>query len=353
MTEDKGVLGFILPVSYSREEETMEKRTASDEKRGTKLSNFFEISTYFSTDGEFNEESLRMTIRDMLSILKNELGEERIGDINEEMSNYLFNITKYMLEKGFSGPALKILNTANDEFEKLGMYDIRIPAAQVKQLLESSAQPHRSDDKMKSYTAMRKKIFNAAIEVFSKKGYHPATIDEIAALSGIGKGTVYRNFKSKEDLLDQLLIEKYKEIIDSMSQTFAKDTDILEQIQEVIVNWVNFIEKNPVVYRLIQDQAITQNISGGKMFYDYFVTHLPLIKERIIALNKDQKIKTTSFYTVYYGILGFIDGVAHKWFRNGMSYPLKKEIPIILEVIFNGFVGEGKTGKRFYIHPDD
>ena len=331
----------------------MEKRTASDEKRGTKLSNFFEISTYFSTDGEFNEESLRMTIRDMLSILKNELGEERIGDINEEMSNYLFNITKYMLEKGFSGPALKILNTANDEFEKLGMYDIRIPAAQVKQLLESSAQPHRSDDKMKSYTAMREKIFNAAIEVFSKKGYHPATIDEIAALSGIGKGTVYRNFKSKEDLLDQLLIEKYKEIIDSMSQTFAKDTDILEQIQEVIVNWVNFIEKNPVVYRLIQDQAITQNISGGKMFYDYFVTHLPLIKERIIALNKDQKIKTTSFYTVYYGILGFIDGVAHKWFRNGMSYPLKKEIPIILEVIFNGFVGEGKTGKRFYIHPDD
>jgi len=353
LTEDKGVLGFILPVSYSREEETMEKRTASDEKRGTKLSNFFEISTYFSTDGEFNEESLRMTIRDMLSILKNELGEERIGDINEEMSNYLFNITKYMLEKGFSGPALKILNTANDEFEKLGMYDIRIPAAQVKQLLESSAQPHRSDDKMKSYTAMREKIFNAAIEVFSKKGYHPATIDEIAALSGIGKGTVYRNFKSKEDLLDQLLIEKYKEIIDSMSQTFAKDTDILEQIQEVIVNWVNFIEKNPVVYRLIQDQAITQNISGGKMFYDYFVTHLPLIKERIIALNKDQKIKTTSFYTVYYGILGFIDGVAHKWFRNGMSYPLKKEIPIILEVIFNGFVGEGKTGKRFYIHPDD
>ena len=300
----------------------MEKKSAPEERKGMRLSNFFEISTYYSTDGEFNEESLRLTIRETVSILKNELGEKRTGDIIEEMSDYLSNITKFMLEKGFSEPALKILNTAIDELEKLGLHDIRIPASLVKRLLGSSAQPHKSDDRMKSYTEMRMKIFNAAIEVFSKKGYHPATIDEIAALSGIGKGTVYRNFKSKEDLLDQLLIEKYKEIIDSISQTFAKDADILEQIQEVIVNWVDFIEKNPVVYRLIQDQAITQNISGGKMFYDYFVTHLPLIKERIIALNKDRKVKTTSFYTVYYGILGFIDGVAHKWFRNGMSYPL-------------------------------
>ncbi|OHD64874.1 MAG: hypothetical protein A2176_06085 [Spirochaetes bacterium RBG_13_51_14] len=329
------------------------KRTAPVEKKGIKLAGFFEISTYFSPDGEFNEESLRLTIRDAVSILKSELGEKRIADITEEISDYLSHITRYMLEKGFSDAALKILNTAIDELENMGLHGIKVPAEQVKRLLHSSAQTHRTDDKMRSYSEMRMKIFNAAIELFSKKGYYTATIDEIAALSGVGKGTVYRNFKSKEDLLDQLLIEKYKEIIDSMSQTFAKDADILEQIQEVIVNWVNFIEKNPVVYRLIQDQAITRKISGGKMFYDYFVTHLPLIKERIIALNKDRKVKTTSFYTVYYGILGFIDGVAHKWFRNGMNYSLKKEIPIILEVIFNGFVGESKTGKRFYIHPDD
>jgi AcrR family transcriptional regulator len=343
----------MLGVSSCGKGSMKKNGTAPDEKKSTKLSDFFEISTYFSPEGEFNEESLRITIRDTVGILKNELGKKRPDDVVEELSEYLSNITTYMLEKGFSGPALKVLNTAVDELENMGLHNIKISVAQLKRLLESSSHPHKQDDKMKSYSKMRMKIFNAAIEVFSKKGYHHATIDEIAALSGIGKGTVYRNFKSKEDLLDQLLIEKYKEIIDSMSQTFAKDADILEQIQEVIVNWVDFIEKNPVVYRLIQDQAITQNISGGKMFYDYFVTHLPLIKERIIAMNKDQKIKTTSFYTVYYGILGFIDGVAHKWFRNGMSYPLKREIPIILEVIFNGFVGERKTGKRFYIHPGD
>ncbi len=42
-----------------------------------------------------------------------------------------------------------------------------------------------------------------------------------------------------------------------------------------------------------------------------------MFKERILSLNKEKKVKTTNFYTVFYGIMGFMDGVAHKWFRRG------------------------------------
>jgi hypothetical protein len=45
--------------------------------------------------------------------------------------------------------------------------------------------------------------------------------------------------------------------------------------------------------------------------------------------------------------LGFIDGVVHKWFRGGMAYSLRSEIPVILEVIFNGFVGKEGVQKQF------
>jgi hypothetical protein len=76
-------------------------------------------------------------------------------------------------------------------------------------------------------------------------------------------------------------------------------------------------------------------------------SHLPIIKERIIALNYEKKVKTTNFYTVFYGLLGFIDGVVHKWFRSGMAYSLRSEIPVILEVIFNGFVGKEGRQKQF------
>jgi AcrR family transcriptional regulator len=43
-------------------------------------------------------------------------------------------------------------------------------------------------------------IIDAALDVFARKGYEKATVDEIAAGANIAKGTVFYNFKSKDDI---------------------------------------------------------------------------------------------------------------------------------------------------------
>lgn len=44
------------------------------------------------------------------------------------------------------------------------------------------------------------RIIQSAVRVFSQKGYASATVADIAARAGIGKGTIYEYFASKEDL---------------------------------------------------------------------------------------------------------------------------------------------------------
>jgi hypothetical protein len=132
-----------------------------------------------------------------------------------------------------------------------------------------------------------------------------------------------------------------------VSRILSNEGDILLQIQEMIEFWVSFIQDNPVLYKLIQSEETDPRGERRTPFYDYIIEHLPMFKERILALNREKRVKTTNFYTVFYGIMGFIDGVAQKWFRRGMDYPLKDEIPVILEVLFNGFVGETKTNRSF------
>lgn len=51
----------------------------------------------------------------------------------------------------------------------------------------------------------RGKIMEAAVEAFSKKGYHQTRMEEIAAEAGIGKGTIYEYFDSKLQLLQQTM----------------------------------------------------------------------------------------------------------------------------------------------------
>ena len=51
------------------------------------------------------------------------------------------------------------------------------------------------------------KIIEAARTVFAKKGYHDATMDDVAKEVGVSKGALYSYFKSKEDLLKEIYLQ--------------------------------------------------------------------------------------------------------------------------------------------------
>ena len=55
----------------------------------------------------------------------------------------------------------------------------------------------------------REHLLAAAAEVFAERGFHGASLDEVAAVAGFTKGAVYSNFKNKEDLFLALLKESY------------------------------------------------------------------------------------------------------------------------------------------------
>ena len=51
----------------------------------------------------------------------------------------------------------------------------------------------------------RQHLIDAAVVVFGQRGFHGASLDEVAATAGFTKGAVYSNFKSKDDLFVAVL----------------------------------------------------------------------------------------------------------------------------------------------------
>jgi AcrR family transcriptional regulator len=51
----------------------------------------------------------------------------------------------------------------------------------------------------------RQKLYEAAVELIAEQGFSATTVDDIALRAGVAKGTVYYNFKSKNDLFEELL----------------------------------------------------------------------------------------------------------------------------------------------------
>jgi AcrR family transcriptional regulator len=57
----------------------------------------------------------------------------------------------------------------------------------------------------------REYLLQAAAQVFAERGFHAASLDEVASVAGFTKGAVYSNFKSKEDLFLALLESMYEQ----------------------------------------------------------------------------------------------------------------------------------------------
>ena len=76
----------------------------------------------------------------------------------------------------------------------------------------------------------KQQIMEAAIVCFSSKGYAETTIDMIAKQATLSKGSVYRFFSSKEELLLSLIDYFDKDFVEKMNQAFEGKSN-LEKIE--------------------------------------------------------------------------------------------------------------------------
>ena len=87
----------------------------------------------------------------------------------------------------------------------------------------------------------RERLLDAALTVFSRRGYYAASVDEVAAEAGYSKGAVYSNFSNKEELFLALIdrrfasdIQGYPGIINFMTDglQLEKGSDFKEQVMK-------------------------------------------------------------------------------------------------------------------------
>ena len=77
-------------------------------------------------------------------------------------------------------------------------------------------------------------IIAAAAKVFQTKGYHAATVQDIADAVGILKGSLYHHVKSKEDLLYLIVKEPIARIYERMTEIAGSDLPAAEKLRQAI-----------------------------------------------------------------------------------------------------------------------
>jgi AcrR family transcriptional regulator len=96
-----------------------------------------------------------------------------------------------------------------------------------------------------------KQILKTAETLFAQGRYHEVTLDDICAKAGIGKGTVYRYFKDKEDLFWQVILSGLDEMVESVEAVGTADKDPGAGLREVVTHIFEFFEKRAGLFGLM------------------------------------------------------------------------------------------------------
>src|SRR5580765_2408580 len=87
-------------------------------------------------------------------------------------------------------------------------------------------------------------LLDAARTVFSRKGFHNATIDDIAHEAGVAKGTVYLYFKSKQDIYLEALRDGIQTLLQEMRAETAADDTAVAKLRKLIAVKLAYFDKH-------------------------------------------------------------------------------------------------------------
>jgi AcrR family transcriptional regulator len=115
-------------------------------------------------------------------------------------------------------------------------------------------------------TRTRQRVLEAAEAVFAEHGYHDASVVKITEAAGVGQGTFYLYFASKQDVFDELVRDLNRRVRHAMKEASAQGKTRLEAERLGFRAYFRFTAEHPALYRIIRQAEF---VSPKMLRYHY------------------------------------------------------------------------------------
>jgi AcrR family transcriptional regulator len=123
----------------------------------------------------------------------------------------------------------------------------------------------------------KEKIIRAAYTVFTNKGYHKTTMDDVANEVGVSKASLYSYFKSKEEILQTVI----RKTLNLSFTNFFDNKDSLESLEDLYKYIVEFEDEIHLNFEMTSLSSHNKKISDvNKELYETKLKSLTNFIER-------------------------------------------------------------------------
>ncbi len=146
-------------------------------------------------------------------------------------------------------------------------------------------------------------ILDAAIGLFSERGFESTSIQEIAQAAGVAKGTVYLYFKSKEDLVRQVYDHCYGLDIKACEEGMEEERHAVDKLCRRMDNIIEYLLSHPREARI--EQLYKNSVSGknrSSFYQQEMYQAIYVVVEEGIRKGELRDMPADLLTQIYYGI---------------------------------------------------
>jgi TetR/AcrR family fatty acid metabolism transcriptional regulator len=125
----------------------------------------------------------------------------------------------------------------------------------------------------------RRQILDAAIRVFARQGFHATRVSDIADEAGVAYGLVYHYFRSKDEVLNELFVERWSLLLSAIEETDRTGETPRQKLAAVAGFIVDSYRHDPELMKVIIVEVTRAANSFGR-------THLPEIRRAYESIAK-------------------------------------------------------------------
>lgn len=192
----------------------------------------------------------------------------------------------------------------------------------------------------------REDILEQAISLFAQEGYAHTDLQVLADQVGVGKGTLYRHFGTKQDLFFAAADRVMRSLREHVNASIESIEEPLEQITTAIHAYLQFFHEHPeAVEMLIQERAQFRDRKQPTYFVhrEMNVQRWRDLYRRLIAEGRVRAIPVERISDVVgdllYGTM-FVNYIA------GRNRPPTEVARDIIDIVFNGILTDDERPHR-------
>lgn len=182
-------------------------------------------------------------------------------------------------------------------------------------------------------------ILDAATRVFASKGFHGATIEDVARAAGIAKGTIYLYYASKQDVYIQALRHNLLELNRKLAAEVESESTGRGKLEAFLRSGFELLDRNRDFFRIYfveLERSLLREPQEASALNDLYLDRVAVVRGILERGIERGEVAVDRPDAVAYAIVDLVRGIIRQRLSKTWESTIEEDVALLLDLIWQG-----------------